>query len=78
MSKNKLTYASAMSELEEIVHEIESGEISVDILTVKVKRASELIQFCKSRLRDTQKEVEKTLVDIDGDGKETKWEKEFM
>jgi exodeoxyribonuclease VII small subunit len=65
MSKSKLTYASAITELEEIVRDIESGEIDVDILTVKVKRASELIAFCKDRLRNTQKEVEKTLVDIE-------------
>jgi exodeoxyribonuclease VII small subunit len=64
MSKNKLTYTSAITELEEIVKDIESGEIDVDVLTVKVKRASELIIFCRDRLRNTQKEVEKTLVDI--------------
>jgi exodeoxyribonuclease VII small subunit len=64
MSKNKLTYTSAITELEEIVKDIESGEIDVDVLTVKVKRAAELITFCKDRLRNTQKEVEKTLVDI--------------
>ena len=64
MSKSKLTYTSAITELEEIVKDIESGEIDVDVLTVKVKRASELITFCKDRLRNTQKEVEKTLVDI--------------
>lgn len=56
-------------ELEEIVQEIESGEIDVDVLTVKVKRASELIKFCKNSLRNTQKEVEKTLVDIEADRK---------
>ena len=69
MSKSKMTYTSAITELEEIVKDIESGEIDVDVLTVKVKRASKLIKFCKDRLRNTQKEVEKTLVDIEGDGK---------
>jgi exodeoxyribonuclease VII small subunit len=65
MSKRKLSYTSAITEIEAIVREIESGEIDVDVLTVKVKRASELITFCKDRLRNTQKEVEKTLVDIE-------------
>jgi exodeoxyribonuclease VII small subunit len=69
MSKSKLTYTSAITELEEIVKDIESGEIDVDVLTVKVKRASELITFCKDRLRYTQKEVEKTLVDIEEEPK---------
>ena len=69
MRKNKLTYTSASTELEKIVEEIESGEIDVDVLTVKVKRASELIKFCKDSLRNTQKEVEKTLIDIEADRK---------
>jgi exodeoxyribonuclease VII small subunit len=61
MKKDKLTYTSAITELEEIVDEIESGEIDVDVLAVKVKRASELIAFCRDSLRDTQKEVNKVL-----------------
>jgi exodeoxyribonuclease VII small subunit len=65
MSKSKFTYTSAITELEEIVKDIESGEIDVDVLSEKVKRASELIKFCKDRLRNTQKVVEKTLVDIE-------------
>ena len=69
MSKNKLTYTVAITELEAIVQDIESGEIDVDVLTAKVKRASELIKFCKDNLRNTQKEVEKTLVDIEPDSK---------
>lgn len=67
MSKNKSTYASAIKKLEEIVKEIESGETDVDVLTERVKKASELIAFCKDRLRGTQKEVEETLKDIDED-----------
>jgi exodeoxyribonuclease VII small subunit len=69
MSKNKLTYTVAITELEAIVQDIESGEIDVDVLTAKVKRASELIKFCKDSLRNTQKEVKKTLVDIEPDSK---------
>jgi exodeoxyribonuclease VII small subunit len=69
MSKNKLTYTVAITELEAIVQDIESGEIDVDVLTAKVKRASELIKFCKDSLRNTQKEVQKTLVDIEPDSK---------
>ena len=64
METNETTYASAISELEEIVTEIESGEVDVDVLTVKVKRASELIKFCKDNLKGTQKTVNKVLNDI--------------
>jgi exodeoxyribonuclease VII small subunit len=67
MRKNKLTYTSAITEFEKIVEEIESGEIDVDVLTVKVQRASELIKFCKDSLRNTQKEVGKTLIDMEAE-----------
>ena len=60
----KLTYASAKKELEAIVLSIESGELDVDLLTDKVKRASELIAFCKEKLTKTEKELQKILDDI--------------
>ena len=47
----KLTYTEAKKELEAIVAAIESGELDVDALTEKVKRASELIAFCKEKLK---------------------------
>lgn len=64
METNETTYSSAIRELEEIVAEIESGEVDVDVLTIKVKRASELIKFCKDNLKGTQKTVNKVLDDI--------------
>jgi len=67
MKDDKLSYSSAIRELNEIVTEIESGEVDVDVLTSRVKRASELIKFCKDNLRDTQEAVNKVL-----DGIETK------
>ncbi|MEN6589114.1 MAG: exodeoxyribonuclease VII small subunit [Proteiniphilum sp.] len=60
----KLTYTSAKKELEAIVLSIESGELDVDLLTDKVKRASELIAFCKEKLTKTEKELQKILDDI--------------
>ncbi|HBO83652.1 MAG TPA: exodeoxyribonuclease VII small subunit [Deltaproteobacteria bacterium] len=63
--KNKLNYTAAITELEKIVQEIESGEVDVDVLTEKVKRASKLIKFCNENLKNTQKEVSKVLEDIE-------------
>ncbi|HBG57905.1 MAG TPA: exodeoxyribonuclease VII small subunit [Porphyromonadaceae bacterium] len=60
----KLTYNSAKKELEAIVLAIESGEMDVDLLTDKVKRASQLIAFCKEKLTRTEKELQKILDDI--------------
>lgn len=62
---DKLTYTQAKNELEAIVAAIESGELDVDALTEKVKRASELIAFCKEKLTKTDEELQKILDDID-------------
>jgi exodeoxyribonuclease VII small subunit len=59
-----MNYTQAVEELERIVQEIESGEISVDDLSEKVKRASELIRFCRKTLSSTEAEVETILKDL--------------
>jgi len=60
----KINYTQAKKELEEIVQSIEAGELDVDVLTAKVKRASELIALCKERLTKTDKELQKLLEDL--------------
>lgn len=61
--QESLTYLKALNELREIVSDIESQEIDIDILTEKVKRAAELINFCRTRLRTTEEEIEKIFQD---------------
>jgi exodeoxyribonuclease VII small subunit len=61
----KLNYVEAFQELQEIVTEIEQGEISVDKLSEKVKRASELIKICKLKLTNTEEDVNKILKELD-------------
>jgi len=63
--KDQLNYKQAIEELETIVNEIESGEIDVDLLSEKVKRATFLSQFCKNKLRKTQEELGKLLQEIE-------------
>lgn len=64
MSEN-LNYTKAFEELQSIVSEIEHGEISVDELSEKVKRAAELIKICKAKLTTTEEDVNKILMDLD-------------
>jgi len=61
MSKKELTYKSAYLELETIVSQIENNEIDVDELAVKVKRAAELLTFCKSKLTESEFEISKVI-----------------
>lgn len=68
MSK-EIKYTEAYQELETIVADIENGEISVDELSEKVKRAAELIKICKEKLTSTEKDVNTILKDLEkGDG----------
>lgn len=59
-------YAQAFEELQRIVSEIEEGQISVDDLSEKVKRAALLIRICKSKLSSTEEDVNKILKDLEG------------
>jgi len=62
----QISYTDAFEELQTIVTEIEQGEISVDELSEKVKRASFLIKICKSKLTTTEEDVNKILKELDG------------
>lgn len=61
-------YAEAMEELEGILEELEGEEIDVDELGSRVKRASELLRLCRSRLQDTRTEIEQVVADLEGFG----------
>jgi exodeoxyribonuclease VII small subunit len=58
-------YELAFTELQKIVTEIEQGEISVDELSEKVKRAALLIKFCKTKLQTTEEDVNAILAELD-------------
>jgi exodeoxyribonuclease VII small subunit len=64
MSKEP-NYTEAFEELQEIVLEIEQGEISVDSLSEKVKRAAVLIKICKAKLVSTEEDVARILKELE-------------
>jgi exodeoxyribonuclease VII small subunit len=64
----KYTYTDAFDELQTIVAEIERGEISIDELSEKVKRAALLTNICKAKLTATEEEVNKILADLASEG----------
>lgn len=65
MAKKELTYKQAMQELEAILAEIESEDVDLDKMAGMIKRATELIEFCKNRLTKTKEEIEKSLKLLD-------------
>ncbi|MDZ7738585.1 MAG: exodeoxyribonuclease VII small subunit [Bacteroidales bacterium] len=65
MTENKPSFNKAVEELEQILEQIESGELDVDELSGKVKRASELLRLCQSKLRDTEEEIDKIIEEME-------------
>lgn len=63
-NKEDLNYTQAITELEEIVNGLEDEAISVDELSEKVRRASELIRFCRAKLFKTDEEVKGILKEL--------------
>ena len=61
MDDHALTYETAYAELESIMQDLQEDRIGVDELTVKVKRAVELVAFCSERLRSTELEVDRIV-----------------
>jgi len=61
MTETIPTYNEAISAIDEILEQIETGELDVDELAARVKQASELLKLCKSKLFNTSKEIETVL-----------------
>jgi exodeoxyribonuclease VII small subunit len=71
-------YAEAMAELEEILEELEGDDLDVDVLADRVKRASELIASCRTRIARAQSDVESIVTDLaDFEGDEDDEDDEF-
>lgn len=65
MAKQTKTYTESITELEEILAQIEHEELDVDVLTEKVQRAAELIKSCKEKLQKTDAQVQKILDEME-------------
>lgn len=63
--EQELSYSTAVSELDQILAELEDDSLDVDILGDRVKRASELISFCRERITSAQTQVEQIVADLE-------------
>jgi exodeoxyribonuclease VII small subunit len=64
MAKKEFSFSEAVVEIEDILKQIESGELDVDKLSVEVKRAAELIRQCQKKLRTTEEEINSIFKDL--------------
>ncbi len=64
MAKNEFSFNTAVTEIENILHNIENGNLDIDKLSVEVRRASELIKECQKKLRTTEEEINSIFKDM--------------
>ena len=64
-NEEAIGYADAMQELEAILDELEGDELDVDVLAERVRRASELIKVCRSRITRAQDDVARIVADLE-------------
>jgi exodeoxyribonuclease VII small subunit len=65
MTKKVINYKEAVEELEKILSDLESERIDVDEVSLKLKRAVELIKTCQEKIAKTELEVKKIVKDFE-------------
>ncbi len=65
VSKKNTSYKEAITEIEEILNQLDNNELDVDELSDKVKRVSQLVTLCKEKLHNTEQEIDKILKEMD-------------
>lgn len=58
-------YTDAVAELERILAELEGDDVDVDALVERVRRAAELVRFCRDRIDAARFEVERIVVELE-------------
>ena len=59
--QKKPSYEEAMSRLEEIVQNMEDGNLDLETLTLQLREAKSLIKICKDKLTKTDAEINEIL-----------------
>jgi len=70
MSAKKTTEASfteSMRELEEILGRIEGEEVDLDRLAEELRRAAELLELCRAKIRRAEVEVTQIVQRLEGE-----------
>jgi exodeoxyribonuclease VII small subunit len=59
-------FESALEELEQVVEQLESGELSLEDSLSAFEKGIGLIRFCNQKLHDAEKKIELLLKDKEG------------
>jgi len=72
----KRTFESSMEELEEIVRELESGNLSLEDAIKKFETGMNCSKFCLEKLDETEKKITLLMADSHGNVTEEPFESE--
>jgi len=59
--ETELGYSEALGELEEILAELEEGDVDIDRLAARVRRAAALLERCRGRIEEASLEVTRVV-----------------
>ena len=76
MKEKDLTFEEAIGNLEKIVTELESGELSLDKSVTNFKKGMELSNYCNKLLDDAEKTISVLVEKRDGTIEEENFEAE--
>ncbi|MBN1842139.1 MAG: exodeoxyribonuclease VII small subunit [Deltaproteobacteria bacterium] len=74
----KQTFENAMKRLENIVQDLESGDLSLDEALKKFQEGMKLSKFCSDKLDESEKKVSILLRDEEGGIQEEPFEKDLL
>lgn len=58
-------YSAALNELEGILRELDRDDVDVDVLGERVRRAAQLLRFCRDRITNARFEVEHVVAELE-------------
>lgn len=63
----KMSFEDALAEMEDIVRNLESGQVKLEDAIDGYARGAQLKKHCQAKLKDAQARIEKIVIGPDGD-----------
>lgn len=63
----KLSFEEALAQLEQVVRQLENGELSLDQSLAAFQKGSELSKFCRQKLNEVERTISKLVTTADGE-----------
>lgn len=64
----KKSFEQAMQQLEKIIQELESGDLTLEKAMIKFEEGIRLTQYCSRKLDETERKIQVLIKDHKGDG----------